>query len=238
MEKKNSKVLLYLKGVSKKDKIILTFTIIISVGAVMFKFLLLPQLTKYTDNINKLSMAQSEYSIAKVAEAKNTILKSDNETLKTQYTSAINEFPRTPEVAQITYDLEAMIRTSGVKLDSIVFESGKAEAEAEESNNPLDEIDRGVLGQDAPDLTVQSNSAITTENIDISISGSYKSVLDFIREIESYERIAEVSDISIDSGLDGSVNASITANFYNLNYSDDENYEFNEGSYGKENPFN
>lgn len=237
MEKKNSKILLYLKGVSKKDKIILTFTIIISVGAVMFKFLLLPQLTKYTANINKLSMTQSEYSIAKVSESKNVILKNNNETSKGKYTSAVNEFSKTPKVAQITHDLEEMIRTSGGKLDSIIFESGKAEIEAEESNNPLDEIDRGVLGQDAPDLTVQSNSVITTENIDISISGSYKNVLGFIREIESYERIAEVSDVSIDKGLDENVNASITAKFYNLNYNDGENYEFNEGSYGKENPF-
>ena len=34
------------------------------------------------------------------------------------------------------------------------------------------------------------------------------------------------------------LNVSLTANFYNLNYKEKENYDFNNGTYGKENSFN
>ncbi|WP_289128944.1 type 4a pilus biogenesis protein PilO, partial [uncultured Clostridium sp.] len=84
----------------------------------------------------------------------------------------------------------------------------------------------------------ESEQAVEKQIVNISLSGEYENIIKFIKSIENYSRISDVSDISLSPGEGNLLNASLTANFYNLNYNERENYDFNDGTYGKENSFN
>ena len=72
----------------------------------------------------------------------------------------------------------------------------------------------------------------------MSIAGKYEDIIEFIKAIEGYSRISDVSNISFSQSEGNILIATLTANFYNLSYKESENYDFNNGTYGKENSFN
>lgn len=239
-QQKQNSVVVYFKNLSKKDKVILTCTIILIAVAVFFKFLFFPQLDKYMTNMDKLAQLDNEYSRLGIMSKENDLLLEKNKELTAQYEVALNEIPNTPAVAQIIYDLKDLIKASKVEMKSLSFSSADVSDDEITTNadGSIDSVDRGVEGGEAPDQKLESQQTVKKQIVNMSVSGEYKNVINFIKEVEGYSRIAEVSNISMSSGSDKTINASLTANFYNLNYEEKESYEFNNGTYGKENSFN
>ena len=247
-QKKQSSIMIYLKNLSKKDKIILSSTIIVVSLVFGLKFLILPQLEQYTNNLLTLDMKREEQSRISMIPAQNKILEEKQEELKEQYDLALEEISKTPAVAQIIYDLKALMITSGVEMKSLSFSSSDVSEEdiassdgvITDENGVVTEIDRGLdIGSSQEESSqTESEQAVEKQIVNISLSGEYENIIKFIKSIENYSRISDVSDISLSTGEGNLLNASLTANFYNLNYNERENYDFNDGTYGKENSFN
>ena len=247
-QKKQSSIMIYLKNLSKKDKIILSSTIIVVSLVFGLKFLILPQLEQYTNNLLTLDMKREEQSRISMIPAQNKILEEKQEELKEQYDLALEEISKTPAVAQIIYDLKALMITSGVEMKSLSFSSSDVSEEdiassdgvITDENGVVTEIDRGLdIGNSQEESSqTESEQAVEKQIVNISLSGEYENIIKFIKSIENYSRISDVSDISLSPGEGNLLNASLTANFYNLNYNERENYDFNDGTYGKENSFN
>ena len=247
-QKKQSSIMIYLKNLSKKDKIILSSTIIVVSLVFGLKFLILPQLEQYTNNLLTLDMKREEQSRISMIPAQNKILEEKQEELKEQYDLALEEISKTPAVAQIIYDLKALMITSGVEIKSLSFSSSDVSEEdiassdgvITDENGVVTEIDRGLdIGSSQEESSqTESEQAVEKQIVNISLSGEYENIIKFIKSIENYSRISDVSDISLSPGEGNLLNASLTANFYNLNYNERENYDFNDGTYGKENSFN
>ncbi|WP_195516422.1 type 4a pilus biogenesis protein PilO [Paraclostridium bifermentans] len=247
-QKKQSSIMIYLKNLSKKDKIILSSTIIVVSLVFGLKFLILPQLEQYTNNLLTLDMKREEQSRISMIPAQNKILEEKQEELKEQYDLALEEISKTPAVAQIIYDLKALMITSGVEMKSLSFSSSDVSEEdiassdgvITDENGVVTEIDRGLdIGSSQEESSqTESEQAVEKQIVNISLSGEYENIIKFIKSIENYSRISDVSDISLSPGEGNLLNASLTANFYNLNYNERENYDFNDGTYGKENSFN
>lgn len=247
-QKKQSSIMIYLKNLSKKDKIILSSTIIVVSLVFGLKFLILPQLEQYTNNLLTLDMKREEQSRISMIPAQNKILEEKQEELKEQYDLALEEISKTPAVAQIIYDLKALMNTSGVEMKSLSFSSSDVSEEdiassdgvITDENGVVTEIDRGLdIGNSQEESSqTESEQAVEKQIVNISLSGEYENIIKFIKSIENYSRISDVSDISLSPGEGNLLNASLTANFYNLNYNERENYDFNDGTYGKENSFN
>lgn len=244
---KSNKVIEWLKSQSKKDKIILASTIIIGTVVLGLKFLLLPQLEGYANNLMTLDRLNAEYSRVRRLPEENKVLEERAEELKILYEDALVKLPKTPEVAQITYDIKYFVKDTNVELFSLGFSEGevgedqivrKDEVTTDE-NGMVTEIDRGVENlQTDQTQEVVSEHSVKKQIVSISVSGLYKDIMSFIKKIENYSRIADVSNISLSNGEDKKLNANITANFYNLNYEEKENYDFNDGTYGREDSFN
>ena len=240
--------MIYLKNLSKKDKIILSSTIIVVSLVFGLKFLILPQLEQYTNNLLTLDMKREEQYRISMIPAQNKILEEKQEELKEQYDLALEEISKTPAVAQIIYDLKALMITSGVEMKSLSFSSSDVSEEdiasndgvITDENGVVTEIDRGLdIGNSQEESSqTESEQAVEKQIVNISLSGEYENIIKFIKSIENYSRISDVSDISLSPGEGNLLNASLTANFYNLNYNERENYDFNDGTYGKENSFN
>lgn len=244
--KKQNKVIEWLKVQSKKDKIILAFTIIIVSVVLTLRFAILPQLEIYTNNLMRLDQLNAEVARIKRLPQENKLLEERAVELQVLYEDALVKLPKTPEVAQVTYDIRNFVKDTNVELFSLGFSEGqvgedeiakKDEVKTDE-NGVVTEIDRGLEGENAQTLEVTPEQVVSKQVVSISVSGLHKDIMSFIKKIESYSRIADVSNISLSKGEDKKLNASITANFYNLNYEEKENYEFNDGIYGREDSFN
>ena len=245
-QKKQSSIVVYLKNLSKKDKIILSSTIILVSIVFGLKFLILPQLEQYTNNLMTLDSKRTEQSRLASITIENKALEEKQKELQEQYDLALDEISKTPAVAQIIYDLKELMSRSNVEVKSLSFsDSDVSEEEITSSdevktdeNGVVTEIDRGISGGEMPDQQIESEQAVKKQIVNISLVGEYENIINFIKAIENYSRIADVSNISLSTGEGNLLNASLTANFYNLNYQEGENYDFNNGTYGKENSFN
>lgn len=245
-QKKQSSIVVYLKNLSKKDKIILSSTIILVSIVFGLKFLILPQLEQYTNNLMTLDSKRTEQSRLASITIENKALEEKQKELQEQYDLALDEISKTPAVAQIIYDLKELMSKSNVELKSLSFSDSDVSEEKITSNDEVKtdengvvtEIDRGISSGEMPDQQIESEQAVKKQIVNISLVGEYENIINFIKAIENYSRIADVSNISLSTGEGNLLNASLTANFYNLNYQEGENYDFNNGTYGKENSFN
>ena len=241
-QKKQSSIVVYFKNLSKKDKVILSTTIIILSLILGLRFLILPQLEQYTNNLMILESKRSEQSRVAMIPAQNKVLEEKQQELQVQYELALEEISKTPAVAQIIYDLKGLISRSSVEMKSLSFSnSDVSEDEVKtDENGIVTEIDRGLemSGSESQTGELESEQAVKKQIVNISLTGEYENIIKFIKAIEYYSRIADVSNISLSPGEGTLLNASLTANFYNLNYKENESYDFNNGTYGKENSFN
>lgn len=244
--KKPNKAVEWLKAQSKKDKIILASTVIIVSVVLALKFAILPQLENYTNNLMRLDLLNAEVARVKRLPQENKLLEEQAEELQVLYENALVKLPKTPEVSQVAYDIRYFVKDTNVELFSLGFSEGqvgedeiakKDEVKTDE-NGVVTEIDRGLEGDSAQNSEVTPEQAVSKQVVSISVSGLHKDIMSFIKKIENYSRIADVSNISLSKGEDKKLNASITANFYNLNYEEKENYDFNDGIYGREDSFN
>lgn len=247
-QKKQNSIVAYFKNLSKKDKIILSSTIVVVSLVFGLRFFILPQLEAYTNNLLTLDSKRSEQSRVYLLPVQNKKLEEQQEELKKQYDLALEEISKTPALAKIVHDLKDLMITSKVELKSLSFSStdvSEDEIVAEDGvitdeNGVVTEIDRGLdIGSSKDEDSQKENEqAVKKQIVNISLTGEYKNIVKFIRAIENYSRIADVSNISLSKGEGNLLSASLTANFYNLNYNERENYDFNDGNYGKENSFN
>lgn len=247
-QKKQSSIVVYLKNLSKKDKVILSSTIIVVSLVFGLKFLILPQIEQYANNLLTLDMKKAEQYRVTMIPAQNKILEEKYKELQAQYDLALEEISKTPALAKIIYDLEELISKSGVEMKSLSFSNSDVSEEEISSNDGVitdgngvvTEIDRGLdIGSSQEENSqIESEQAVKKQIVNISLTGEYKNIINFIKNIENYSRISDVSNISLSPGEGTMLNVSLTANFYNLNYKEKENYDFNNGTYGKENSFN
>lgn len=244
--KKQSSIVVYLKNLSKKDKIILASTIIFVSLTLGLRFVIFPQLEQYTNNLMTLDSKRAEQSRLSMIPIENKALEEKQQELQEQYEVALEEISKTPAVAQIIYDLKGLMTRSNVEVKSLSFsDSDVSEDEISSSdyvktdeNGVVTEIERGISGGEMPDQKIGSEESVKKQIVNISLVGKYENIMNFIKSIEYYSRIADVSNISLSPGEGDLLNASLTANFYNLNSEEEESYDFNNGTYGKENSFN
>lgn len=242
---KQNKVLEYLKNISRKDKLILTFTVVLVSITVALKFVILPQLDKYITGLNELDKVRAEQIRLSVITNENQILTEEAEKLAIKYENALNELPKTKAIARVIYDLKGLINKNNIDISAMNFSEGDVSEnefvfdneELIDENGVITEVERGIEWE-MEEGDLESFGLIRKQIINITLLGEYKNIISFIKDIESYSRIAEVSNITISKAEGKSLSVSLTANFYNLNYKEKEQYDFNNGKYGREDSFN
>ena len=92
------------------------------------------------------------------------------------------------------------------------------------------------------DIKADREDDILKNDITITVNGDFNGIVNFIKRVEEMPRKISISEVNIVDGLYGDNNkdnlrAVINANYYNLNYKEQEKYDFNKGKFGKENYF-
>ena len=192
-QKKQSSIVVYLKNLSKKDKVILSSTIIVVSLVFGLKFLILPQIEQYANNLLTLDMKKAEQYRVTMIPAQNKILEEKYKELQAQYDLALEEISKSPALAKIIYDLEELISKSGVEMKSLSFSNSDVSEEEISSNDGVitdengvvTEIDRGLdIGSSQEENSqIESEQAVKKQIVNISLTGEYKNIINSIKNI-------------------------------------------------------
>ena len=249
--KKESKVLAYLKKLKKKEKILLFISILIFTFIIIEEGLVRPLNNEQLSLQKQISKYKSDKEEIDKKLEQMVRLNEDLKIISDDYSKAIKRFPKTEKQADVIKDLINASNLSGVKLSNVDFEND-AQTIKEEKNdsgnngsNSNDSKDDDLLKQDNTeknDIKADREDDILKNDITITVNGDFKGIVNFIKRVEEMPRKISVSEVNIDDGLYGANNkdnlrAVINANYYNLNYKEQEKYDFNKGKFGKENYF-
>ena len=235
-QKQQNSIVLYLKNLSKKDKVILSTTIVILSLVLGLRFLILPQLEQYSNNLMTLDAKRAEQVRVAMVPAQNKVLEEKQKELQVKYDNALEEISKTPAVAQIIYDLKGLMSRSNVEMRALSFSNSDVSEEEIKSSDGV-VTDENIGGTQEATIGANDEQAVKKQIVNITLTGEYEDIMKFVKSVENYSRVADVSNISLNPAEGTKLNSGITANFYNLNYEEAESYEFNDGIYGKDNSF-
>ena len=139
--------------------------------------------------------------------------------LKSEFEEATKSIPKTDRYPQVIKDLEGIASSSNVSIASYSLSLPTTFANQQSSDDSSE--------------STNTSKGLQTFNVQIQLNGAYTDVLTFINKLESDSRIKEVVNLS--STKDSS---NINILYYVAGTIDVEDYDFNNGEFGKENPFN
>ncbi|MEG1001775.1 type 4a pilus biogenesis protein PilO [Clostridium sp.] len=234
--KKKSKILSYLKGLKKREKLLLFMSVLIFTFILIEQALIKPLKTKQLSLQNNIS--KNETNKVEIIDkiAKKDMLYQELEIVKNDYDKAIKEFPKTEKQADIIKNITDTSILVGVSISNFNF-INDANLKEETSNSSDDE----TLLEDDKEKKPENNNedSIITHSFMITVNGDFNSIVEFMKKIESMPRQISVTGVKISNNpSDGNkLQGIITANYYSLNYKEKERYDFNKGKWGKENFF-
>lgn len=211
MEKNNKKQGLssYFKNLSDKDKIILCVTSIIIITVISFKFILMPSMSNFTYNKEKLSYLEGESSNYRLYEQKNEDMSNKMSELQADYDKALKKLPDEENIRQLLEDIKKLATNNSLGIQSISItkedqeDSFKEESFSESSSNDTSEVNT-------------SNLNLNTNTFTLSLTGGEANIRNFIKDVENYERILDVASASMQKSNDNAT-LNIQIKFYNTN---------------------
>lgn len=155
--------------------------------------------------------------------------------LQEKYETAAKALPKSARNPEVTYDIKALADSNTVTINSLTIGSGTEYKH--QTNNAQNENNSSTNTKaNSPGNAV--NGKLMNLPVTVNISGDYVNMMKFIGDIEKDKRIAEVNNINFVVANTGALQGTISVNYYYADYSNTENkYEFNNGSYGKDNLF-
>lgn len=223
-----------LNSITKKDKIILISTVLFLILVGYFKFIFLPNVSVLLKNKEEYSKVYKQYNKINSYKIENEQLKIKLDDISKEYKGKMTGLPNAPDMARAIRDLKVLGDRSGVEIENLnsIQENNKESNELiNKDGNLVDEKNK------VNEEKKINNLGVTNKSLNINVSGSYLNILSFIKEIESYNRISEVSNVMISKSND-LLSCNLSVNFYYLNSEEGEKYDFNTESYGKEDLFN
>lgn len=226
-----------MKNLSKSEKLLLGLMVVVVTLYAYFTFFLSPKLEAIAIVNEAITKVEDDINANKVAEINN---KKQKETLvelkkkKDEYKNIVPTSERQPEISNT---IKKVSDNNRVNLISVNFGKGST-AEAVKQGNQQNS-NTAVNEKAAENKDIKLMSSVVT----IVINGEYQNILAFAKELEENSRITEITSLNIaGSGTAISNNmlqGNITVNFYYIdgNLGDEETYDFNKGSYGKDNLF-
>lgn len=217
------------RELTKSEKIILGVAGVLGILFLVNAFILTPlnkKLKPLEEEINKLEKQAEQLATINLDISKNEKELAD---LKGQYEEASQTIPKTDRYPEVIGDLENMAAESKVKITNSTFGQvavvGNENSESGSSTNEN--------GENTGEGQQSATSGLSTFTVNLSLKGGFNDVMYFIDKLENDDRILEIVNFS--SQKDTSTMSVI---YYIAGSKDKEEYDFNNGSYGKGDLFN
>lgn len=216
------------RELSKNEKILLGVVCLAAIAFVVNTFIIAPSNTKLKPL--KYEIRDMEKQIAGIKTIKVDIEKNEQElkVLKGKYDEASETIPKTDRYPQVVKDLEDMAKRAGVKIIGEGFGKPTVFSNVKEAQNANGADPNAPQQQGETSLT----KGLSNFTVNLSIEGDFLQAMKFINELENDSRILEVQDFSSTGKA-----TTITILYFIAGGEEMEEYEFNNGSYGKGNIF-
>jgi Tfp pilus assembly protein PilO len=225
-------------NLSKREKILVSVGTIVLVFYLYFSFFLNPTYQKIKAQNNVIQEKKNQ--IANIGELKKSNIANSEKLkdLKTKFSKGFNELPTNEKNPEIARDLDSIAKKSNVTVNSLTFGIGS-------STNVADDTNPSATPNDATNKKDESSNVNHKVNIlpvTLIINGDFPAILNFTKNIEEDDRLAQIVSINISSKGDASIilQSNILINYY---YTEGENgvnptYDFKDDKAGKSNLFN
>lgn len=241
-----------MSNLSNREKYLIIAIGILAVIYVYYSFFLSPVMNKIKVEKSKVDAYNTQLKNINVMKTDNKKLSNELDTLKeknNQNSMALPNFERNPEIA---YKLKAMADANKVSIVNVNLSQPTAY-----SQNSSNTSNSNTNNSQNNNTNTSSNATVTAKPgsllsipVNLSVNGDYSGIVNFISSIEKDERISIINSINLGSqtaGANGgslnsasnSITANITLDYFYIAPSakDKVEYDFNKGSYGKDNPF-
>jgi len=214
------KIDLGLNKLSHKEKILLLIVAIMSVFFVYYNYLIIPTIDKLTPLETEVEFLRIQTLNYENIENKIIIKEKEYNELKDKYNESARALPKIDKYPELSKDLNDLANKNTVTLQSIAMEKGQV-------------YQQGDTSKDASTPSTSNKGGLSTQKVTLSLKGDFSNILNLVNDLENGSRICEIN--SITSTKESST---INLTFYYAPGDMEENYDFNSGSYGKDNMFN
>ena len=231
--KKNNRFISYLKGLKKKEKLLLFISILIFTFIIIQEGIVRP-LTKEEDNLqNEIATLKSKKIDAITLNAQKDNLEQKLQDVTFEYNEIVKAFLKTEGQASIINDLITISKKNNLNIIGAKFKS---------ETTILGQKNNENNNQDENNNKSDKKNSILVHSGTVTVRGDFISLVQFIKKIENMKREITVTNVELKKAIDGNNNSSvlegvITFNYYNLNYKENEKYDFNKGKFGKQDYF-
>lgn len=222
-------------NLSKKDKILLFCVLGLVLGYFYIQFFLMGIIDKISNTGSDILSNQSKLNKIEKLQVDNKIKQVKLNDIQMQYNNKINSLPISARVPDIMNELKSLADSNQVSINNVTFQDGQEAAKVSEISN--------FFGKDdSKNKAYLDNLMVVPSNV--SLSGDYGKIINFINQIESNARIAKVSNINLSLNREAQkVQANINVIYLYNNIKSGDNkkplYDFNNdpSSYGKDDIF-
>lgn len=214
------KIDLGLNKLSHKEKILLLIVAIMSVFFVYYNYLIIPTIDKLAPLETEVEALRNKTLNYENIENKIIIKEKEYNELKDKYNESARALPKIDKYPELSKDLNDLANKNTVTLQSIAMEKGQV-------------YQQGDTSKDASTPSTSNKGGLSTQKVTLSLKGDFSNILNLVNDLENGSRICEIN--SITSTKESST---INLTFYYAPGDMEENYDFNSGSYGKDNMFN
>lgn len=214
------------RELSKSEKILLGGLCIVGIAFLVNTFIIAPNNKKLKPLKSEISTLENQITNLKTINLDIEKNEQELKVLKDKYNEASETIPRTDRYPQVVKDLEEMAGRVGVKIKTESFSKPTVFSNEEENQNNSEKA------QSQNNSTLNQMNGLSSFTVNLTIEGDFNKAMKFIDELENDSRILEVKDFS---STDKST--SITIAYFIAGGDEVEEFDFNNGSYGKGNIF-
>ncbi|WP_194191827.1 hypothetical protein [Clostridium chrysemydis] len=214
------------RELTKSEKIILACAGILGTVFLINTFILTPlnkKLKPLEEDIKRLEAQAEGLQTISLDIAKNEKELTD---LKGKYEEASKTIPKTDRYPEVIVELEDMAIQSKVKIYNSSFGEvsvvGETKDEEEEKQKNDDEVN----------TEISPISGLSTFTVNLTLNGKFNDLMAFVDKLENDNRILEVQNFTSSKEY-----STLGIVYYIAGSNEKEDYDFNNGSYGKGNLF-
>lgn len=231
-----------MKNLSVTEKMLIILLGAVIVFYLYYSFYLNPMLKKKSTSMAYIKKYEEDIISSKNIEKENEKLKSQIADLTAKSDAEDKLIPKSERQPEYIKDIKADADKNDVKIVSLKFENAKeVSADNKNSSDKKSGENTGSSDKKSGSVTQKEDSSVNsvyTVPLSINITGDYKNIVSFISEAENGNRFVNVSSVDIYEN-DNIVSADININYYysNVLTKKDIKYDFNSGTYGKDDLF-
>lgn len=230
-----------MKNLSKSEKFLIAILLIIVVAYVYFQYLIMPVSNDISTSKDKIEEYTNELLQIRIVTASNKKLSEDINTLKVKQAEYQEFLPSTDRAAEVIRDFKRLGDSNKLIINSLALGQA-AEYTVQDDAEKLNENNNSADNSTQANVEQASSVKSMVLPVTISTTGDYNGIMGFIKSIEEGTRIIEVTSVNMSSegtNKESLINASITANimFIQDGTASKNQYDFNNGIYGKEDLF-